>query len=49
MDPDVYGWDVTPDGQKFLLVSPIPQTNAPRLPITVVMNWPQLLKGMEKR
>jgi len=37
------GWDVTPDGQRFLLAaSQIRQTG--QIPITVVLNWRAGLK-----
>jgi len=39
---DFGGWDVTPDGQRFL--SSAPQVQQPSLPITIVLNWPALLK-----
>lgn len=35
-------WDVTPDGQKFLVVSPVEQKGSQ--PLTLVVNWPALLK-----
>ena len=35
-------WDVTPDGEKFLMVSMM--TEAPSEPITVVLNWTGLLR-----
>ncbi len=37
------GFDVSPDGQRFLAI--VPQVNADRLPLTVVWNWP---RGLEK-
>jgi serine/threonine protein kinase/Tol biopolymer transport system component len=37
------GWDVTPDGQRFLLAVPQVQRTT-HVPITVVLNWPALLK-----
>jgi serine/threonine protein kinase/Tol biopolymer transport system component len=37
------GWDVTPDGKRFLLAAPQLQQAGP-VPITVVLNWPALLK-----
>jgi serine/threonine protein kinase/Tol biopolymer transport system component len=36
------GWDVTPDGQKFLIISPVEQKGSQ--PLTLVTNWPALLK-----
>jgi eukaryotic-like serine/threonine-protein kinase len=40
--PYFTGWDVTPDGQRFLMaVPPLQRTQAP---ISVVLNWPALLK-----
>jgi hypothetical protein len=39
---DFGGWDVSADGQRFL--SSAPQVQQPALPITVVLNWPALLK-----
>jgi eukaryotic-like serine/threonine-protein kinase len=33
---------VTPDGQRFLLLKPV--TEGPPAPITVVLNWPSLIK-----
>jgi hypothetical protein len=35
-------YDVTPDGQRFLLTQPVADTGD--VPITVIVNWPQLLK-----
>jgi hypothetical protein len=41
--PIDYGaWDVTPDGRRFL--SSTPQIQQSAMPITVVLNWPALLK-----
>jgi Tol biopolymer transport system component/predicted Ser/Thr protein kinase len=39
--PIDYGWDVTPDGKRFLLAVPQGQQSAP---VTVELNWPALLK-----
>ncbi|HEY6345761.1 MAG TPA: protein kinase [Bryobacteraceae bacterium] len=39
---DFGAWDVTPDGRRFL--SSAPQVQQSALPITVVLNWPALLK-----
>jgi Tol biopolymer transport system component/tRNA A-37 threonylcarbamoyl transferase component Bud32 len=36
----------SPDGQRFLMLVPANETKAP--PITVVVNWPALLKGSSK-
>ena len=35
-------YDVTPDGQRFLVATPIEQTSSE--PITLVQNWTALLK-----
>ena len=35
-------YDVTPDGQRFLLNQRLPDTG--ESPITVVVNWPKLLE-----
>ncbi|HEU5410484.1 MAG TPA: protein kinase, partial [Candidatus Acidoferrales bacterium] len=35
-------WDVSPDGQKFVIVSPVEQKGSQ--PLTLVTNWPALLK-----
>ncbi|MGH9734792.1 MAG: TolB family protein [Candidatus Acidiferrales bacterium] len=37
-----FGWDVTADGQKFVVVSPVEQKGSQ--PLTLVTNWPALLK-----
>jgi hypothetical protein len=37
-----HGWDVAPDGSRFLTTLPAPDT--PPSAITVVMNWQSLLK-----
>jgi Tol biopolymer transport system component len=42
--PDSFNWDVTPDGQKFLLATVATQEHPPQSPINVVMNWTALLK-----
>ena len=39
---DFGAWDVTPDGQRFLLN--VPQVQQSARPITVVLNWPAPLK-----
>ena len=36
------GWDVTPDGQRFLANVPVLESNA--LPLSLVVNWTALLK-----
>jgi hypothetical protein len=41
--PIDYGWDITPDGKRFLLSVPQGQQNFPE-PITIDLNWPALLK-----
>ncbi len=41
------GYDVTPDGSRFLLVTPIERPDA--LPTTVVLNWLDELKAKVKR
>ena len=40
---DDYGWDVTPDGKRFLMDMPQGQQNA-LAPMMVLLNWPALLK-----
>jgi hypothetical protein len=35
-------YDVTPDGQRFLINQPVTDTG--NEPITVIVNWPELLK-----
>ena len=42
--PDSFNWDVTADGQKFLLATVATQEHPPQPPINVVMNWTALLK-----
>jgi hypothetical protein len=43
---NVTRYDVTADGQKFLINAVLPErTGAEGMPITVVLNWPELLKG----
>ena len=34
----IEGWDVTPDGQRFLVNVPVLESNA--LPLSLVVNWP---------
>lgn len=43
LGPIFPGWDVTPDGQRFLIAVPQVQ-RAVQAPISVVLNWPELLK-----
>ena len=42
--PDSFNWDVTADGQKFLLATVATQEHPPQPPISVVLNWTALLK-----
>jgi hypothetical protein len=37
-----YPYDVTRDGQRFVVLQLLPQSAAP--PLTVILNWPALLK-----
>ena len=39
---DLFSYDVSPDGQRFLVNTDISETTAP--PLTVVLNWTQELK-----
>jgi len=39
-----FNWDVTADGQKFLLATAATQDDAPQPPVSVVLNWTALLK-----
>jgi hypothetical protein len=41
--PGNLGWDVTGDGKRFLLAVEAGQQNT-STPLTVVLNWPALLK-----
>jgi eukaryotic-like serine/threonine-protein kinase len=41
--PNASNLQVTPDGKRFLIAAPPQQTNA-EVPITVLLNWPALLK-----
>jgi hypothetical protein len=50
-DSQVYGggntagairWDVTPDGKKFLIITQATENSSS--PMTVILNWPGLLK-----
>jgi hypothetical protein len=38
-------WDVTADGKRFLIPKPPSSQSSPQVPITVVLNWQQLLKN----
>ena len=38
----------SPDGQRFLIVTPVVESAAPPVPITVVVNWPTLLRTGSK-
>ena len=40
--PALRDYDVTPDGQRFLLNQPVAEPGGP--PITVIVNWPKLLQ-----
>lgn len=44
--PDGFTWDVTADGKRFLVTTTAstPEAGGPRSPLTVVLNWPALLK-----
>ena len=42
LDPDLRQYDVTSDGQRFLLNQRLPDN--PDAPITVIFNWPKLLQ-----
>jgi dipeptidyl aminopeptidase/acylaminoacyl peptidase len=35
----LYPYDVTPDGQRFLILEPLPQTGAGAATFTILMNW----------
>jgi serine/threonine protein kinase/Tol biopolymer transport system component len=42
--PNIYNWDVSADGQHFVITS-LPQTDVGKsAPISVVLNWPKMLK-----
>ena len=41
--PNASNLQVTPDGKRFLTAAPPQQANA-EIPITVLLNWPALLK-----
>jgi len=38
-----YEFDVSPDGQRFVINSPLNSSDVPPIPITVVLNWTALL------
>jgi len=40
----LYPYDVTPDGQRFLILEPLPQTGAGAATFTILMNWQAGLK-----
>jgi hypothetical protein len=40
----VRSWDVSADGQRFLMLRSIPQTDKPVTAIHVVLNWTEELK-----
>jgi hypothetical protein len=42
--PDSFNWDVTADGQRFLIAMLATQEHPPQPPISVVLNWTALLK-----
>ena len=42
----VRGWDVSADGQHFLLVKPIAPTDKPVTVMHVVLNWAEELKRL---
>jgi Tol biopolymer transport system component len=42
---NVTRYDVTPDGKKFLINAVPSRATGAEIPITVVLNWPQLLKS----
>jgi len=35
-------WDVSSDGKRFLVIRPLNEESSP--PITIVTNWPELLR-----
>jgi hypothetical protein len=39
---DLFSYDVSPDGQRFLVATNIDETNA--VPISVVLNWTSALE-----
>ncbi|HEX5432248.1 MAG TPA: protein kinase [Bryobacteraceae bacterium] len=42
--PVDFGWDATADGKRFMLSIPPMVQQSSQIPITVVLNWPALLK-----
>lgn len=40
---NIFSWDMTGDGKRFLIAAPV-GTSTTQSPITVLMNWPALLK-----
>ena len=42
----VRAWDATADGQRFLMVKPLPTSDAGVTAINVVMNWTQELRRL---
>lgn len=38
----------SPDGQRFLIVTPVVESATPPAPITVVVNWPTMLRNSGK-
>ena len=42
----IRGWDVTPDGQRFLVNVPVVESNA--MPLNLVVNWTARLKRIEE-
>ena len=42
--PVDFGWDVSADGKRFMLSIPPMVQQSSQIPITVVLNWPALLK-----
>jgi hypothetical protein len=39
---DLFSYDVSPDGQRFLVATKIDETNA--IPVSVVLNWTSALE-----
>jgi hypothetical protein len=39
---DLFSYDVSPDGQRFLVATKIDETNA--VPVSVVLNWTSALE-----
>ncbi len=42
----IRGWDVSADGQRFLLLRPVESTDKPVTMMHVVMNWAEELKRL---